>query len=58
MTHQLSSPSATSVTPRGVDSMASYVLAILSLKKTRKVESSMAPFMADEASRPGATNAV
>jgi hypothetical protein len=33
-------------------------LAILSLKNTRKVESSMAPFIADEARRPGATNAV
>ena len=47
-----------SPTASGVASMASYVLAIFNFMKTKKVESSMAPFMADEASRPGATNAV
>jgi hypothetical protein len=38
-----------------VASTESYSLANLSLKNTLKVESNTAPFMADEASRAGAT---
>src|SRR5690349_18516576 len=55
-TAQPTSPSATSAGLTGVASTASYSLAYLSRKKTLNVESNMAPFSADTASRPGATN--
>ena len=54
---QLTSPTATSDGPSGVDRMASNVLAYFSLKKRLKVDSMSAPFMAVVAISPGATKA-
>ena len=48
------SPSATSVGPSGVASIASYVFAYFSFQKTF-VASYTAPFIAEEASSAGAT---
>ena len=48
------SPSATSTGPRAVWSIASYRRAKRSLKKTFHVESKMAPFIAELASKAGA----
>src|SRR3954447_6319081 len=50
------SPSASWAGRIGVARIASYSLAYLSRKKTLKVESYIAPFIEDTASRPGATN--
>src|SRR5215510_12851769 len=52
------SPTATSVTRRGVASIASKVCAYLYLKKKLNVVSSTAPFIAAAAMRPGATNSL
>src|SRR5665647_2778429 len=51
---QVISPIATSRGPSGVASTESYSLAYLRLKNTLVVESKMAPFIADAASRAGA----
>jgi len=53
---QPTSPSATSPGPTGVASTASYSLANFIRAKMLNVESYIAPFSADTASRPGATN--
>src|SRR5580692_1616391 len=50
------SPMAMSVTSRGVDNSASYEWEIFSLKNVLKIESIIAPFIAEAASMPGATN--
>src|SRR5262249_46360091 len=50
------SPSAMSVVPRGVASMASKVFAYLYLKKKLNVVSNTDPFIAEPARSPGATN--
>ena len=47
---------AMSVTSRGVDNSASYEWEIFNLKKVLKIESIIAPFIAEAASMPGATN--
>ena len=49
------SPSATWAGRIGVARIASYSLAYFSRKKMLNVESYMAPFIEDTASRPGAT---
>src|SRR5262245_32459270 len=54
---QRTSPTATSATPTGVASTASYVCEYLYFTKKLKVVSSAAPFIAAAASSPGATNA-
>ena len=54
ITAQLISPSATSIAASELASMPSYSLANLSLKNTFIVESSIAPFIAEEASNAGA----
>src|SRR4051812_23980234 len=58
MSAQQVSPTAMSPAPTGVASMASYVLAYLSLKNMLNVVSKMAPFIADAARSAGAMNAV
>ena len=52
----MSSPRATSVVVSGVASIWSNSLLYFSLKKKLNVESSRAPFIAEAASMPGATN--
>ena len=52
------SPRATSPERMGVASAASYSLAYLSRKKMLKVESKIAPFIAEVASSAGATKLV
>src|SRR5260370_20171608 len=53
---QLISPSATSAGRMGVASIASYSFTYFNLKNTLNVESYSAPFIADTARRPCATN--
>src|SRR5689334_3512367 len=56
MSAQVISPVAISPAPTGVATIASYVCEYLYLMKKLNVVSSSAPFMAADASNPGATN--
>ena len=53
---QVSSPRATSAVVSGVASICSNSFSYFSLKKKLNVESRSAPFIAEAASMPGATN--